>query len=129
MEKTVNYEKENEILESVSANIDTEKLAILTMAIEDFNIVAMIVGSCVLGEIREKIDLKALCRQLKEQANDDVTEWEAELMLFSDLMNSMRYYREKWFEKREKSLSYVSENIEKYSERVVEIFRNNDIFV
>lgn len=129
MENTVNYEKENEILESVSANIDTEKLAILTMAIEEFNIAAMIVGCCVLGEIREKVDLKALCEQLKEQANDDVTEWEAELMLFSDLMNSMRYYREKWFEEREKSLSYVSDNIEKYSERVVEIFRNNDIFV
>lgn len=129
MKNTVNYEKETEILIEFGADIDTEKFAILTLTAENLESVSVMVGSCVLREIREKVNLKALCNQLKEQANDDVTVEEAELMLFSDLMKDVLYYREKWLEERMQNVSYIAESAQKYGAQVVEIFRCNDIFV
>ena len=128
MKNTVNYEKETEILIEFGADIDTEKFAILTLTAEDLESVSVMVGSCVLREIREKVNLKALCNQLKEQANDDVTVEEAELMLFSDLMKDVLYYREQWQAERKKLVPYVAESTRKYGDRVVEILLNNNIY-
>ena len=128
MKNTVNYEKETEILIEFGADIDTEKFAILTLTAEDLESVSVMVGSCVLREIREKVNLKALCNQLKEQANDDVTIEEAELMLFSDLMKDVLYYREKWQTERKKLVPYVAESAQKYGDRVVEILLSNNIY-
>ena len=128
MKNTVNYEKETEILIEFGADIDTEKFAILTLTAENLESVSVMVGSCVLREIREKVNLKALCNQLKEQANDDITVEEAELMLFSDLMKDVLYYREQWQAERKKLVPYVAESTRKYGDRVVEILLNNNIY-
>ena len=128
MKNTVNYEKETEILIEFGADIDTEKFAILTLTAENLESVSVMVGSCVLHEIREKVNLKALCKQLKEQANDDVTVEEAELMLFSDLMKDMLFFRNKWLHEREKYTFYVADSGKKCGDRVYEILLSNNIY-
>ena len=74
--------------------------------------------------------MKQKIKILIAQNKTDKGVWieEAELMLFSDLMNDMLFFRNKWLHEREKYTFYVADSGKKCGDRVYEILLNNNIY-
>ena len=121
MKNTVNYEREAKILDAAEEKIDVEEILFVLQAVEKKETFMLLAGSFLYDEINKKINLKGVCRKLREEANISSTEEAVEQVLFVRIMAEMLECRNDLLAKRKEKIAQVNRMADKHSKKVARL--------